>query len=154
MTTTPALPEWEAELRDYGAPPAINKERLRDPAYMLARIQEALGKAADARGAARSDISGRIELASLHFDLRRIAAELKLQTAAADELLAVLTELHPQIHWFRGSSGFGGFPGKVGDSNVAERCALRLRLTEGPPADSGRRWTGVIETFRVTVFEQ
>jgi hypothetical protein len=149
---SPALPEWEASTRDRQPLPNLTAERVADPAYLFARIQEMMARAADYAAEHSSDSASRhaLELALLRERLTAFAAGIHTHSAAADEFESVLTTLTPAVHWYRSASG--GFTGYVyGDEETAVMSALTLRLPEKTPIGTIRLWRGEIEGWPVQV---
>ncbi|WP_454199622.1 hypothetical protein [Nocardia sp. Marseille-Q1738] len=149
MTTlepAPALSRWELGSAGYRIPSPA-EDTVRDPAYIYARIRHALQRAEQNRSNSRVD-PDTAELIALKVWLGDLTDDLKLHTAAADELLQALRAVAPDLHWWRGDSLFGHTP----DAETAQKCATRLRLREARRSYSGERvWRGVYEGIKVTV---
>lgn len=151
MTTTeqPALPEWEAEYHRYRTLPSIRKaDWIHDPDFLHARLRDALTRAADI-AAVQPDWRTHHELALLRMFVEDIADEIRQHTPAADEFLAILQSVAPEMHWFRTPRGFTTYSRDLEQSIQAART---LRLPEREkPFISRREWNGPIEGWSVTV---
>lgn len=141
-----ALSPWELATTGYQLPAATD-DTVRDPGYIYARIRHALQRAEESRhdSVIAPDSA---ELIALKVWLGTFTKDLKLHTAAADELLEALRAVAPELYWGRGGSLFGHTP----DAETAQTCATRLRLRETRRSYSGERvWRGVYEGLPVTV---
>lgn len=153
MTTT-ELPAWEAQSSRHRLLPPMTDESVHDPAYLAARLTEALAWA-ESVGAeyasGHSDQKG-IELELLRAALKRLTGELRLRSTAGDEFLAVLKSAAPGLHWERGTDSFVGHAPHRSPLEVAAAAARALRL--GEPTKMGEHihyWTGHIEGWRVQI---
>lgn len=152
-TEQPTLPEWETRSRNHQRLPRLERTYVGDPAYMRARLQEALQRAHtvaegadDMAPATRTDF----ELRLLRGEIERLADEIRYYTPAADEFLTVLQTLAPGIDWVHHCMGFGGF----GDLETCIASARALRMIE---EDVGARtaeriWHGVPEGWDVNIY--
>ncbi|MEU4841732.1 hypothetical protein [Nocardia testacea] len=125
-----------------------NADNIRNPDYLLARIQQALDAAAEQ--AARTTLlePEQVEGIVLKSLITLLACDLNLFTAAADELLVALRADHPKIRWGRAATHYGAAP----DERTAEQVATAMQLVEEDTAGSERRWSGLINDFSVSIF--
>ncbi|MGV9540958.1 hypothetical protein ACWDSF_06495 [Nocardia beijingensis] len=153
MTTT-ELPAWEAQSTLHRLLPPMTDESVHDPAYLAARLTEALAWAESVGaeyGSGHSDRKG-IELELLRSALKRLTDELRVRSTAGEEFLAVLKSVAPGLHWERGTDTFVGHALHRAPFEVAETAARALRL--GEPERMGEHihyWTGCIEGWRVQI---
>lgn len=153
-TTAPALPAWEAESTRHRPLPPATAESVNDPAYLAARVAEALEQARAAATGYHSDRAAResLELHLLRDNLEGLRRELRLHSAAADEFLTVLEAVAPGVRWRRGYDSFVGQGPYRSPLEVAESAARALRLGERKRLnDRLCYWVGHIEGWRVQI---
>jgi hypothetical protein len=155
MTTTEpvALPAWEAASTDHRSLPWPTGDSISDPAYLYAKMREALTRSADMAVDGDYDYGLRkaVELHLLRDKIEELASQVRMWSAEADEFLTVLQSVAPESIWSRGVSGFSGSAPWGADVEVSMRSAVALRLPEASQHGRCRMWSGTVEGWRVHI---
>lgn len=124
-------------------------ERVQDPEYIHARLQDILDAAQRAGASAPSGFRDLWEKSSLKAGLGFLAADMRLFGRAGDECLAALCEQAPTLTWACSSRFFA-----YGDSaEEAEQAAAALGLAEKARTFDNRRvWDGERAGFEVRIY--
>ncbi|MEU2106522.1 hypothetical protein [Nocardia sp. NPDC019255] len=151
MTTT-ELPAWEDRARRIGALPSPTADTVRDPAYLSARLTEALDRAAAIALRYDGDLRTYAGLTALRDSIEHLRTEIRLWSPAGDEFLTALQHAAPSIRWERSDRGFIGWPPPGEPLRVAEEAARALRLPEHRSvAERVHCWSGEVEGWRVQI---
>lgn len=155
MTTTepaPPLAEWERRYRRRGGYlPEVDTSTSGDPDFLAARLREML---ADGTRIAESREHGEhtdsVVLAVLEHNLARIAGELEVHGARADEMADTLRRICPAVSWSRDAIGnVRRFQGRASIWALADPIEQARRWLRLRPDTERPGWVGVIEGWRV-----
>jgi hypothetical protein len=125
-------------------------ELIRDPAYLLARIESILAEGkryAEMHSIGTGDYH-RTEAFSFRHDLKVFADEVRVFTATGDALFEAVVLAVPGLEWHRASSGIFAF---VDDDKAGEIGAAALEIPEVDRIGHSRHWSTVRDGIRIDI---